>query len=207
MRRPSAPPQPPAANAEPPAAPIRASATSAGAPQAPGEWPAPPRRLAAEIRQQRPFASTAEELFLALQRTAALHATALATALRAVELSPSQYNVLRILRGSHPTPLACSEVGARMVTPDPDVTRLLDRLEQRGLIARSRAQRDRRVVEVSLAEPGFAALERADPLVDQLFGVLFAGVDPRALTPLILLLDHLRGQLDAWSPPRANPAV
>jgi DNA-binding MarR family transcriptional regulator len=167
----------------------------------PAEAGAPGRAsgLAREIRQRRPFDSAGEEVFLALQRTAALQAVALAGELRTVDLSPSQYNVLRILRGSHPTALPCSEVAMRMVTPDPDVTRLLDRLERRELVIRTRSRHDRRVVEVTLAGAGFGLLERADPLVAALLEHLFSRFDPEELAILLGLLDRLR-ELASASP-------
>ena len=64
------------------------------------------------------------------------------------ELTPNQYNVLRILRGSHPTRLPCGDIAERMIARDPDITRLVDRLSRRGLVTRVRGRRDRRVVEV-----------------------------------------------------------
>ena len=71
-----------------------------------------------------------------------------------VQLTNTQYNVLRILRGSHPAKLACSDIAERMIERDPDVTRLIDRLATRGLVTRSRSRRDRRVVEVGLTDKG-----------------------------------------------------
>src|SRR5919108_1101542 len=104
------------------------------------------RRLRMEIHQTKPFASLEEEAFLNLQRTADALLHGLEAALKPAGLSPSQYNVLRILRGAEAEGLACREVGERMVTRDPDITRLLDRLEARGLVMRARDREDRRVI-------------------------------------------------------------
>jgi DNA-binding MarR family transcriptional regulator len=90
----------------------------------------------------------------------------LISVLRAEQLSPTQYNVLRILRGS-PEGLPCGEVAARMITRDPDVTRLLDRLEKRGLISRCRETEDRRMVTARIEPDGLAILSRLDaPIVE-----------------------------------------
>jgi DNA-binding MarR family transcriptional regulator len=69
-------------------------------------------------------------------------------------LTPTQYNALRILAGAHPEPLPCREIGRRMVTPVPDVTRLVERLEAKGLAARRRPGRDRRVVAIGITPAG-----------------------------------------------------
>lgn len=79
--------------------------------------------------------------------------------LKAEELSPTQYNVLRILRGA-PEGLTCGESGQRMITRDPDITRLLDRLEKRGLIARWRDVKDRRIVLARITPEGLKTLDR-----------------------------------------------
>ena len=84
------------------------------------------------------------------------------------DLSLPQYNVLRILRGAGPTGATCGEVGGRLIQHDPDVTRLTDRLEKRGLIARGRDTLDRRVVRTRITAAGLAMLGRLDPLVDAL---------------------------------------
>lgn len=127
--------------------------------------------LREQIQQRRPFASPSEETFLNLQRTANLLQQGLTHLLRkrAGGLTPSQYNVLRILRGSSPQALTCGEVGGRLVTPGPDVTRLLDRLEKRGLVARERSDGDRRVVRSRITEDGLSMLSELDrPVVDWL---------------------------------------
>ena len=102
-----------------------------------------------------------EVAFLDLQRTCDLLSRAPAHILKSEDLSPTQYNVLRILRGS-PDGLPCGEIASRMITRDPDITRLLDRLEKRGLISRWRETRDRRVVMARITPPGLKVLSRLD---------------------------------------------
>ncbi len=94
-------------------------------------------RLQTEIKQRKPFAGTEVEAFLNLQRTADALARALAEVLKPAGLSGPQYNILRILRGAGPGGLACREICQRMVTRDPDMTRLLDRLEAGRQIERA----------------------------------------------------------------------
>ena len=126
-----------------------------------------PRRLEDEIQQTRPFLNPAEEAFLNLQRTAGVLMRDFQALLRRhapgnLRLSPSQYNVLRILRGVHPEAIPCGDVGDRLVTPGPDVTRLLDRLEGHGLAERRRAEEDRRVVKARITDAGLDLLATLD---------------------------------------------
>jgi DNA-binding MarR family transcriptional regulator len=87
--------------------------------------------------------------------------------LKAEELSTTQYNVLRILRGS-PQGLTCGEIASRMITRDPDVTRLLDRMEKRGMISRSRESRDRRLVLARINPEGLKLVNRLDEPVQKI---------------------------------------
>lgn len=118
-----------------------------------------------EARQptnKRRNASTPEEAaFLDLLRTTDMLSRSLIQVLKAEDLSATQYNVLRILRGA-PEGLPCGEIANRMITRDPDVTRLLDRLEKRGLISRCREIRDRRTVMTRITPTGLKLLARLD---------------------------------------------
>ena len=125
-------------------------------------------RLQTEIKQSRPFRSLEEEVYLNLLRTADALFRRQEELLKRVELSPAQYNVLRILRGAEPEGLACKEIAERMLTRDPDITRLLDRLEKRGLVRRSRDRRDRRVIVVRISKPGLRLLADLDQPVSEL---------------------------------------
>jgi DNA-binding MarR family transcriptional regulator len=102
-----------------------------------------------------------EAAFLELCRTTDVLGRRLTALLKAEDLSPTQYNVLRILRGA-PDGLACGEIGNRMITRDPDITRLLDRLEKRGLISRCRESKDRRMVTATITPEGLGLLGRMD---------------------------------------------
>ena len=107
-----------------------------------------------------------EVLFVDLARTVDLLSRGPAGILRDNDLSPNQYNILRILRGA-PEGLLCGEISARMISRDPDITRLLDRLEERGLIGRCRDNPDRRRVHVRIQDKGLALLARLDgPVCD-----------------------------------------
>ena len=127
-----------------------------------------PGLLQRELQQRGGFSSPAEEAFLNLQRTTGILMQSFAQILKEAggpDLSTAQYNVLRILRGSHPDALSCGEIGQRMVTADPDVTRLVDRLVRRDLAARSRDAADRRVVKVVITAAGLQLLTRLDGVV------------------------------------------
>lgn len=102
-----------------------------------------------------------EAAFLDLVRTADMLSRGLVKVLRSEDVSPTQYNVLRILRGT-PDGLACGEIASRMITRDPDVTRLLDRLERRELISRCREAADRRSVMARITPEGLRVLARLE---------------------------------------------
>jgi DNA-binding MarR family transcriptional regulator len=116
--------------------------------------------------KRRPLACPEEAAFLELARTTDMLSRGLVRILKTEDVSPTQYNVLRILRGT-PEGLPCGEIAARMITRDPDVTRLLDRLEKRGLISRCRETEDRRMVMARITPDGLKVLARLDgPVVE-----------------------------------------
>jgi len=140
-------------------------------------------------RERRRGAACAEEaVFLELLRTTDLLSRALARVLKTENLSGTQYNVLRILRGA-PEGLPCGEIASRMITRDPDVTRLLDRLEKRGLVSRCRETQDRRTVLTRITPAGLKLLTRLDQPVQathrKQLGPL-CGERLQALTQLLL---------------------
>lgn len=143
-------------------------------------------------RRRSPATLAQEAAFLELLGTAALLERDHARFLRAHDLTPTQYNVLRILRGSHPDPLPCGEIGQRLVTPVPDVTRLLDRLEAKGLTVRILDPGDRRVVRVEIAAAGLELLARLDGPVDAWLERSMGGLDRAELGRLAGLLADLR---------------
>lgn len=124
-------------------------------------------RAAKQAVTERGRQGNAEEAaYLELVRTAEALTRPLAQLLKAEELSGAQYNVLRILRGAREG-LTCGEISDRMITRDPDITRLLDRLEKRKVIARNRDDKDRRVVLTRITDDGLALLSRLDqPILD-----------------------------------------
>ena len=120
-----------------------------------------------EIKKKRPFDSPSEEAYLNLLRTATTLAAEFERLFKQAGLSEPQYNVLRILRGAGGDGLPCLEVGARMITRVPDVTRLVDRLEAAGLVERNRTSEDRRVVMVKITKKGLDAIAVLDqPLLE-----------------------------------------
>lgn len=127
-----------------------------------------PTPLQHELRQSRPFESPESEAVLSVLRTAALLGSAVAETLKPHGLTPTQYNVLRILRGAGADGLCRREVGDRLVTPVPDVTRLLDRLEAAALIRRHRDPEDRRQVRACITPQGLRILAELDGVLDAL---------------------------------------
>lgn len=149
-------------------------------------------RLSDEIHQRRPFSSLAEEVYLNLQRTAEQLRAQAAALFREFELSIPQYNVLRILRGSHDRGLSCGEISERMVTRDPDMTRLLDGLEKMGLVERQRSLEDRRVVVAQIAKPGVSLLSRIDGPLENLHVQRLSHMGDKKLKQLSRLLEEAR---------------
>jgi DNA-binding MarR family transcriptional regulator len=115
-----------------------------------------------ESRPSRASARREEEVYLSLLRTAEWLSRGVVETLSRADLTPTQYNALRILRGAGEEGASCSEVSERMVTKDSDVTRLLDRLEARGLISRGREAKDRRRVVTRITDEGLRVLAQLD---------------------------------------------
>jgi DNA-binding MarR family transcriptional regulator len=172
-------------------------------------------RLAKDIKQTKPFFSTPLEVYFNLLRTTDILSRAASGLLKAYDLSGTQYNVLRILRGTDTSiepgtaetgtddgangresrgGLPCSEIGARLITHDPDVTRLLDRLEKRGLVERTRGDSDRRVVMVRITPAGSALVEACDldRRTTEAFAPHFTALSANDCQILITLLETLR---------------
>jgi len=148
--------------------------------------------LARELKQKRALASREQEVLLALQVAAARILEPWEKFLKTTaELTPNQYNVLRILRGSHPAPLAAGDIADRMIARDPDVTRLVDRLSRRGLVTRVRSRRDRRVVEVGITDKGKQILRGLDTHVNRYPKAMLGHLGPGKLEQLGALLEHV----------------
>jgi len=145
-----------------------------------------------ELKQTKPFPTLETEAILNLQKTADVLSREVEALLKPYAISGTQYNVLRILRGAEPGGLKCSEIGERMVTHDPDITRLLDRIEKRGFIVRAREEKDRRVVRTRISRSGLELLARMDLPVEQSGRRLLGHMGPERLNQLIELLEAAR---------------
>lgn len=148
--------------------------------------------LKGEIAQEHPFSSQEEEALLNLLRTADCLQRALQRRIRTWGITSTQYNVLRILRGSQPQGLTCSAIGDRMITAEPDITRLLARLKAMKLIRQQRDKRDRRVVWTQISPDGLALLAEADPVVQHFPHELLGHVGKEQLATFIRLLELAR---------------
>ena len=147
-------------------------------------------KIARELKQTSPFSTVEQEVFLGLRLAAARLLDPWATFLKTTaQLSPIQYNVLRILRGSHPSRLASSDLGDRLISRDPDITRLVDRLSKRGLVKRSPGREDRRVVEVAITAKGLKVLRDLDAHVERMPKALLGHLGAERLRKLRRLLE------------------
>ena len=140
----------------------------------------------------KPPAGIEETVFQQVLRTADALLEPEAALLREADLSFAQYNVLRILRGAGAEGLPCGEIAERMVNRDPDITRLLDRLEARGLMRRARDRRDRRVVVAGITAAGLAVLRPLDGPVTRVHRDQLAHMTRKELETLIGLLEKAR---------------
>ena len=149
-------------------------------------------KLQKELKQSKPFASLEEEVILNLARTAEYVGAREAEVFKRADLTPTQYNVLRILRGAGEEGLTCGEISERMVTRDSDITRLLDRLERRGLISRGRPESNRRVVITRITDEGLRLLAELDEPVNESHRRLAGHLGKARLKTLNELLEALQ---------------
>jgi DNA-binding MarR family transcriptional regulator len=154
--------------------------------------PSKPSALQQEIRQRRPFQSTAHEAGLGLLRTADLVARRVAAAIEPGGVTAQQFNVLRILRGAGADGLPTLEIGERMIEQTPGITRLLDRLEAKALVRRERCPRDRRQVLCWITPAGLDLLASLDAPVRAATRAALSALTEREQRTLIDLLDRLR---------------
>jgi DNA-binding MarR family transcriptional regulator len=160
-----------------------------------------PGKLQKEIAKTGPFAALEEEASLNILRTADRLAGCFEHILKPKGLTPTQYNVLRILRGVSPQGIACQEIARRMITRDADLTRLLDRMESRKLVSRQRQTNDRRVVHISIAQTGLNLLAELDAAVVEMNKMLLGHMSPEKLHNLIDLLELAREHAEDDQPP------
>ncbi len=152
-------------------------------------------KLQHELKKKRPFESPGQEAALSVVRTSDQLQIRFARLFREHGLTPSQYNVLRILRGEG-KPLPILEIASRTITVVPGITGLIDRLEQAGFVKRLRCENDRRVIFVSLTEHGTKTLAALDEPLAALHKKLLGHLAHGELMDLIRLLEKARG---AWA--------
>ncbi len=152
------------------------------------------RTIQSELKQKKPFTSKEEELFLNIIRTADQLQRGATEVLEIVDLTRSQYNALRILRGAGEKGCACGEISERMISHDPDITRLLDRLEKRLLVARNRDATDRRIVITRILPQGLDLLKKLDEPVNNLHKFQLGHLSSQDQDALIKLLEKARYQ-------------
>jgi DNA-binding MarR family transcriptional regulator len=153
------------------------------------------KKIGAAEKQRHPGPSPEEAALLDLLRTTDILSRGLLQVLKPEDLSGTQYNVLRILRGA-PEGLACGEIANRMITRDPDVTRLLDRLEKRGLISRCRETKDRRTVMTRITPAGLKLLANLDEPVQSAHRRQLGHLGPKRLRALAELLHIARSRVN-----------
>jgi DNA-binding MarR family transcriptional regulator len=151
-------------------------------------------KLQHELKKKRPFESPEQEAALGVLRTGDRLQIRFARLLRGHGLTPSQYNVLRILRGEG-QPLPILEIASRTITVVPGITGLIDRLERAGFVNRVRCEKDRRVIYVALADHGTKTLAALDEPLAALHRKLLGHLSRAELQELIRLLEKVRGPL------------
>ena len=151
-----------------------------------------PIGLQAELRQTKSFASLQAEAFLNLVRTSAQMQHALHLRLKPYGITETQYNSLRILRGAGSSGLTCAEIADRLVSQDPDITRLVERLQRQGLVRRERGEKDRRVVLTKITASGLDRLKEMDPVVDSTVHALLSRLSSSELNTMIGLMERAR---------------
>lgn len=149
-------------------------------------------RLQQELRQTRPFASIHHEAVLSVLKTASLLRLEIARNLEPEGVTPQQYNVLRILRGAGAAGLPTLAIGERLVEETPGITRLLDKMEARGWVARVRSTDDRRQVLCTITAGGLRLLERLAPRVEALNERFAAAISSARAEQLAVLLESIR---------------
>ena len=145
-----------------------------------------------ESQRKRPQPSPEEEVYLSILRTAEALSWGVSETLKVADLTPTQYNVLRILRGATPEGATCGQISERMVTKDSDITRLLERLDARGLITRSRDGQDKRYITVKITNEGLGLLASLDEPIARCHVRQLGHLGKAQLTSLRKLLDVAR---------------
>ena len=142
----------------------------------------------------RPALPLEDRIFISLHKTADSLGQEVEQLFKPHGLTGTQYNVLRILRGAEPEGLPCRGIGERMISHDPDMTRLLDRMEKRGLLVRQRQTDDRRVIKTRITSAGLALLKSLDQPVRELHKRQFSHLPAARLKTLAELLEEVRAR-------------
>ena len=151
--------------------------------------------LATALKQNRPFVSLEQEVYLSILRTSSELSYAVDQFFREFDITQSQYNVLRILRGAGADGLCRNEISERMVTATPDMSRLLDRMEKAGWVTRKRAEDDRRQVFTHITKSGMELLARLEKPTSDFVTPLFAGTAISDLKTVLKVNDQIRAKL------------
>lgn len=162
-----------------------------------GEKPGRPPSILEEIKQSKPFRSRSQEAYLALLRTADDSKRFISSVLEPAGVTLQQYNVLRILRGAAKEGLPTLAVGERMLERTPGVTRLVDRMERKGWVERSRCTEDRRRVWCKITKKGLSLLDELQDAVDGADDVFSEVLDDDEIGALIDYLDRVRAHMNA----------
>lgn len=155
-----------------------------------------PSRLREELKQTKPFVTLEQEAMLSIQRTDAVLGYSIIETLKPYGITPTQYNVLRILRGARPAGLCREDVRSRLIAEVPDVTRLLDRMEHAGLVGRERDTVDRRLVTTRITAKGLRLLEELDEPLTKAHEGQLGHLTKAELRTLISLLAKARMKTD-----------
>ncbi len=153
--------------------------------------------LQKQLKKKHPFEVPQEEVNLNIQRTCGVLMKPVCGLLKQYQLSPPLYNILRILRGVGRDGLPCSQIGDRMVTREPDVTRLIDRLEQAGWVKRNRSTEDRRVVTVTITAKGKKVVDKIDEPMLKLHRETLGHLTKKEMAELNRLLVKARQAVEA----------
>ncbi len=151
-------------------------------------------KLQKELKQVKPFACLEEEVYLSILRTSEALWWGINELLKKADLTPTQYNVLRILRGAGQQGTSCREISERMVTKDSDITRLLDRLEARALISRERETKDRRIIIARITDDGLDLLAGLDKPIAERHRRQLGHLGEKQLASLSGLLNKVRNR-------------
>jgi DNA-binding MarR family transcriptional regulator len=151
--------------------------------------------LATALKQNRPFVSLEQEVYLSILRTSSELSYAVDQYFRPFGITPSQYNVLRILRGAGTDGLCRNQISERMVTATPDMSRLLDRMEKAGWVTRERAEGDRRQVSTHITKSGMDLLAKLETPTHEFVTRLFSGAAVSDLKNVLKVNDRIRTKL------------